>query len=130
MRVPVWENYLLFLLSYLKPDTYRDYEFCSYRMSLERGTGRCGQQSMALVDYLSENGISTGFVTLRGHVIATAEVSEGEWYLLDPDYGGVIPFDISTAQRNPKSVIPYYWSAAAAERMLHNRFGPEHNEVR
>ena len=30
MRVPMTENWVLYLLSYLKPDTYSDYEFCSY----------------------------------------------------------------------------------------------------
>ena len=130
MRVPAWENYLLYALSYLKPDTYRDYEFCSYQKALERGTGRCGQQSLALVSYLSSRDIPTGFIALGGHAIATAKVSENNWYMLDPDYGGVIPYDIKQAEANPASITKYYWGKAAAERKLHRLFDPEDNLVR
>ena len=129
MRVPGTENWILYVLSYLKPDTYRDYEFCNYRRALERGTGRCGQQSMALVSYLADQGMETGFVALEGHAIATAKVDERNWYLLDADYGGVIPFDIAAAERDPASVTPYYWSEAAHENEIHELYAPE-NTVR
>ena len=129
MRVPVWENYFLYALSYLKPDTYRDYEFCNYQKALERGTGRCGQQSMALVGYLSERSIETGFISLGGHALATAKVGE-EWYLLDADFGGVIPFDLSVAEQDPIRVLDYYWGDAASVRNLYQLFSPEHNAVR
>lgn len=127
MRVPATENWILFALSFLKPDTYRDYEFCSYKRALERGTGRCGQQSMALVSYLDEFGLETGFVALEGHAVATAKVGGSQWYLLDADYGGVIPFDIEEAERNPESVIPYYWSDAARENDIHELYAPENS---
>ncbi len=129
MRVPATENWILFTLSYLKPDTYRDYEFCSYRRALERGTGRCGQQSMALVSYLAEYGLETGFIALGGHAVATAKVDESQWYLLDADYGGVIPFDIAEAERDLDSIIPHYWSTAAHENRIHELYAPG-NRVR
>ena len=129
MRVPAWENFVLFALSFLKPDTYRDYEFCSYRKALERGTGRCGQQSMALVGFLAERGLATGFVALGGHAIATAEVAPGEWYILDADFGGVIPMSLARAQANPADVLPHYWSPAARERHLDKAFEPAGNEI-
>ena len=129
MRVPVWENYLLWLLSYLKPDTYRDYEFCSYPKALERGTGRCGQQSMALVGYLSEQGLDTGFVRLGGHTVATARVREDEWYMLDADFGGVIPFGLATAEEEPARVLEFYWSETARQRELDELFHPAGNSV-
>jgi len=129
MRVPVTENWVLFLLSYLKPDTYRDYEFCHYRRALERGTGRCGQQSLALVSWLSAQGIETGFVALEGHAIVTARVEESRWYLLDPDYGAVIPFGLAEAEKNPESVLPHYWSPAARENRI-DRLYATPNEVK
>ncbi len=128
MRVPASENWILFLLSYLKPSTYRDYEFCHYRRAIERGTGRCGQQAMALVSYLSQRGLNTGFVALGGHAIAMAEVN-GSWYLLDPDYGGVIPFSIDEAEQEPESVLPFYWSPAARKNRIDVAYAPL-NEVR
>lgn len=127
MRVPATENWVLFLLSFLKPDTYRDYEFCSYERALERGTGRCGQQSLALVSFLSDKGIDTGFVSLGGHAIATAEVADAEWYLLDPDYGGVVPYDIEEAERDPRRVLEHYWSPAAENRRLDRLYGSENS---
>jgi hypothetical protein len=130
MRVPLTENWILFALSYLKPDTYRDYEFCSYRKALERGTGRCGQQSMALVSFLEERGFQTGFVELGGHSIATVKVAPSKWYLLDADYGGVIPFDIQTAERSPSSVLRYYWSSAARDAGLDALFDPAGNQTK
>ncbi len=129
MRVPVTENWILFALSYLKPDTYRDYEFCSYRKALERGTGRCGQQALGLVGFLAEQGVDTGFVRLGGHAIATAEVSEANWFLLDPDYGGVIPFDIQTAEKSPAAVLDYYWNDVARQNRIDKVYAPA-NEVR
>lgn len=130
MRVPVWENFILYALSYVKPDTYMDYEFCSYRKALERGTGRCGQQSLALVDFLSRNNIETGFISLGGHAIATAKSDDGTWHMLDPDYGGVVPFDLDTAEKNPASVIPYYWSPAIVENNMARLYGSENNGVK
>ncbi len=129
MTVPVWENYLLFALAYLKPDTYRDYEFCSYRRTLERGVGRCGQQSLALVDFLSRRGLPTGFVDLGGHTVATADVGKGDWILLDPDYGAVIPFSIAQAEKAPESVIPYYWNDQVVRRQAYRVFDAQDNKV-
>ena len=129
MRVPASENWILYTLSFLKPDTYLDYEFCNYRRALSRGTGRCGQQSLALVSFLTERGLETGFVALGGHAIATARVDDRGWFLLDPDYGGVIPFDIAQAEADPESVLPYYWSEAARNNAIHLRYAPE-NDVR
>ena len=130
MRIPVWENYILYLLSYIKPSTYYDYEICSYKRALARGTGRCGQQSLALVSFLSSNDIETGFIGLGGHAIATAKVSDDNWYMLDPDYGGVIPFGLSEAEKNPQSVIPYYWNSAVVDLNMFPAYGPEYNTIR
>lgn len=131
MRVPIWENYILYALSYLDPKTFLDYEFCSYKKALNRGTGRCGQQAMALADYLDGNGIHTGYVALGGHALAAAKTSDGQWVMLDPDYGGVIPLELAQAEANPESVIPYYWNQSLIIRTgLFQLFGPEKNEFR
>lgn len=119
MRVPLRENWLLHFLAIVRPGTYADYEFCNYRRALERGTGRCGQQALALNSFLAEQGLKTGFIALGGHVVATAEVEPSQWYILDPNYGGVIPFGITDAERDPFSVLSYYWSAAARERKIY-----------
>lgn len=130
MRIPATENWVLFLLSIVKPDTYGDYEFCSYRKAIERGTGRCGQQALTLVSFLEERGLETGFVALGGHAIATARTEEAGWVLLDPDYGGVIPFSLQQAEDDPVSVLPHYWSAAARENRVDTLYAPEANELK
>ena len=107
-----------------------DYEFCSYRKAIERGTGRCGQQSLALVDYLSKNDVETGFISLGGHAIATAKTEDGTWHMLDPDYGGAVPFDLKTAEADPQSVIPHYWSPAIVTNGMAGLFAPENNSVK
>lgn len=129
MTVPITENWILFLLKYVKPDTYLDYEFCSYRKVVERGTGRCGQQALAAVSFLQSRGVNTGFVALGGHAIATAEVKMGVWHLLDPDFGGVIPYDIKVAEADPAGTLSYYWSDAAQDRRLDLAYASD-NEVR
>ncbi|MEE4108873.1 MAG: hypothetical protein V2I24_05975 [Halieaceae bacterium] len=130
MRVPVTENWVLFALSFLKPDTYRDYEFCSYERAIERGTGRCGQQSLALVAFLEERGFETGFVALGGHAIATARTDESGWVLLDPDYGGVIPFDLAQAEVRTEDLLSYYWTDVARENRIDRLYDPQGNELR
>ncbi len=129
MTIPIWENFILYVLSFLKPDTYQDYEFCSHERALERGLGRCGQQSLALVDFLTEKGISTGFVDLGGHTLVTAQLDTEDWVMLDPDYGGAIPFDLARAEAEPRAVLPYYWNDQARRRNLYAVFSPANNSI-
>jgi hypothetical protein len=128
--VSPWENWVLYLLDFIKPPYPEDgYHFCGYRRALERGVGWCEQKSMALTGYLKERGFETGVVSLGGHVIATAKVPDRGWYLLDPDYGGVMPFDLKTAEQTPREVLAHYWTPVAAERSLDSYFGPDSNSV-
>lgn len=121
--VPITENYILYLLSYLKPDTYLDYEFCSYQKALERGTGRCGQQSLALVDFLDKKGVETGFVHVGDlHTLVTARSEDRGWILLDPDFGGMVPASAAEVSHNPEMVEEHYWYPNVVERNLHNAF--------
>jgi hypothetical protein len=106
--VPIWENYILHALRFLKPDTYLAYEFCSWRKALHRGVGQCGQQSMAVIGFLQEHGYRTGFVYLAGHVVATAEVAPGQWYVLDPDYRVYMPHDLAALIAQPTLLRSYY----------------------
>jgi len=98
LRVPIWENYLLYALSYIKPDTYRRYEFCSAEKALERGIGECGQQSLTVVDILHSRGIESGFIDWsEHHVVAVARTGPTEWYILDPDYNVTFPYHFASA---------------------------------
>jgi hypothetical protein len=106
MRVPIWENYLLYALSFIKPDTYRRYEFCSAQKALERGIGECGQQSLTVVDLLNERGIEAGFIDWSAHhVVAVAKVAPAEWYILDPDYNVTFPYLFEAAPETTPKVF-------------------------
>jgi hypothetical protein len=59
---------------------------------------------------LREKGIKAKIVGLSGHVVVTAPVDDAQdtWWIFDPDFGVVIPNDISQIEENPELVRPYY----------------------
>jgi hypothetical protein len=108
LRVPVWENFILYLRSFTSPEIYRKYEFVDYAKAVERGVGLCSQQSLVLADILNANGVPADIVALDGHVVVRAEISDGRWYVADPDYGIVMPHDIGVIEENVQLVRHYY----------------------
>jgi hypothetical protein len=118
LRVPFQENYLLFVASYLDPQTFRMYEFCNYRHAIERGVGLCSQHAIILVELLQLKGIPAQVVGLGGHVVvqAEADAAAGEWWILDADYGVIIPDSIQTVQDDPTFVIAYYLQAGYSSK--------------
>lgn len=129
LTIPFWENYFLYVFRYLKPSTYLNYELSGFRRAIERGIGQCGQQTMALIGFLEEHGFNTGFVHLNGHVAATAEVSPGEWYILDPDYGVSIPHSLEELENNQELVETYYHKFIDQNPWQMYGVKPELNEI-
>ncbi|MEP7109603.1 MAG: hypothetical protein ABI760_16535 [Ferruginibacter sp.] len=112
-RVPVWENYLLFLASYIDPKDYRRYEFSDYKKNLERGVGLCSTHSIVVKGVLNDNGMDASLWDIAGHVVVRANVEKGKWIILDPDFGVVVPYDTAAIQENPELVRPAYKDMAA-----------------
>ncbi len=113
-QVPLHENYLLFLAGYINPDVYGAYEFCDYRKAIERGVGLCSQHAMVVVQLLRSQDIPAYIVGLaEAHVVATAQVEpeSNTWWVIDPDYGVVIPYSIHAISEKPALVQPYYQQA-------------------
>ena len=108
LRVPVWENYLLFAASFIQPETYRRYEFSNYKKDLERGVGLCSSHSIVVKGVLNDNGIDASLWDIAGHVVVRAQVDDHEWYILDPDFGVVVPYDTAAIEANPELVRPSY----------------------
>lgn len=108
LRVPIWENYLLYLGSLIRPDIYRKYEFAREDKAMERGVGLCSQQAIVLARLLQRAGISAELQGLRGHVVVRATERSGRVYMADPDYGVVIPAPIAAIERDIGLVRPYY----------------------
>ena len=113
LRIPFYENYLLFIASYLDPEEYLKYEFYDYRRAIERGVGLCSQQAIIVSEILLEKSIPSFIIGLSGHVVLRAQVdaNRDQWWVLDPDYGVVIPYDIDIIENNPKIIRPFYTQA-------------------
>ncbi|MFP4474970.1 MAG: hypothetical protein ACLFOY_05385 [Desulfatibacillaceae bacterium] len=107
MRVPAWENPVLYLLSMLDPDVFT-WEYADHRAALSRGVGLCGQQATALAGFLAENGIPVAVAWMEGHVVCQAEVEPGRRIVLDPALGLVLPYDLETLRERPEWLLQRY----------------------
>ena len=110
LRIPIYENYILFLLSYVYPAVYRKYELYDLRKAINRGVGLCSQHAIIICQILNEYGIPCKMVTLNGHVVAMAQVDRrnDRWWVLDADFGVVIRRPLAEIGGNPDIVRPYY----------------------
>lgn len=114
MRIPVWENYLLYGASYVKPEKYERYEFTDYKKGLERGVGVCSGHSIVLKGILKENGIKAELLDVGGrHVVVRAELNDASALLLDPDFGIAVPHDTAALTANPELAREPYAKMAA-----------------
>jgi hypothetical protein len=110
LRVPLHENYLLFLAGYALPRYYRKYEFSDQYKNLERGAGICSLHATVVAALLRDHGVNSKVVLLDGHVVAMAQVREtpARWWIVDPDLGVVIKHDTSEIESDPNLIKPYY----------------------
>jgi len=120
LRIPFHENYILFIASYVIPQHYRKYEFRDYRRAIERGVGLCSQHAIIVAEILREKGIASAIISMPGHVVATARVDDArnEWWILDADYGVVLPYDIEAIRAQPRIIAPYYRSRGHGEQTV------------
>lgn len=120
LRVPFHENYILFVAGYLIPQYYRKYEFRDYRRAIERGVGLCSQHAIIVAEILREKGIASAIVSMPGHVVATARVDDArnEWWVLDADYGVVLPYGIDDIRAQPHIIAPHYRSRGYDEQTV------------
>jgi hypothetical protein len=65
MRVPVWENYVLYFVNSFKKDNR--YEFINYKKGLERGVGLCSSHSIVVKGILLDNGIDAQLWDIAAH---------------------------------------------------------------
>lgn len=134
LRVPLTENYLLWIAAQLRPKNYAPYEYVNWKRALQRGVGLCSQQSIVVAGVLRELGVPSRIVGLSGHVVAAAQIDDQKdsWWLLDPDYGVVIPYSIQAVQKDPRLAVKYYeekgYSGPILQTLL-RVYGPEGNQV-
>ena len=108
-RLPLHENYLIYILKRLRGDaTY--YEFCKAERAIERAVSVCSQSSKIMANILLRNKVKANIVGLDGHVVVRARVNKetDEWWILDADYGVVIEADLDEVTANPHLVRDAY----------------------
>lgn len=115
IRLPWSENFILRALSYVDPKFFAMYEFQDHHRALARGVGLCSQHAIITAGFLAEKGIPAKLIELQGHVILTAEVDEGQWWLVDPDYGVVVPFSLDDAEEHAKDAAAVYEAAGFSD---------------
>lgn len=110
IQIPIFRNYIIYLLSKLKPSIYDKYEFCDYRRAIQRGIGLCSQHALAMTDILSKRNIASYLIGLDGHVVVVANVDQkkNEWWTFDPDYGIVIDKSLEEIKKKPEIIRDYY----------------------
>jgi len=112
LTVPLWENYLLNICSYLYSEKFELYEFMNWHKAVERGVGMCSQQAIVVSEILKEHDIPVKLISLGkdddGHVIAMARVNADKWIISDPDYGVNIPHNITEIENDVTLISPHY----------------------
>ena len=108
LTVPIHENYILFTAGLFLPRLFGKHEYCDFRRALERGVGLCSQHAITICGILEERRIPCKILGLSGHVVAMAEVENDKWWILDGDYGVIVPYDIQRVEEDPSIISPYY----------------------
>jgi hypothetical protein len=106
--VPFYHNWILASLQFTYPSIYKQYEYCNYKDAIKRGIGQCSQHAIALTDFLNQHNVESFVVGLDGHVVSTAQVAPSVWWILDPDFGVVIPYSLNEIESSPQLVDSYY----------------------
>jgi hypothetical protein len=118
LAVPARENFLLWAMRWVHPVHYRKYEFCRADRAIERGVGLCSQYSIALTGVLRQRGIDARILALDGHVVTTAEVEPDVWWVLDADYGVVLPAGVEVLEQDLARVRAAYAAAGLVAEEL------------
>ena len=107
-RVPVWENFILYLMGVVTSiPEYERYHFSDPYRSLARGIGICGDASMTLSGLLDEQGIPNTIITVPGHVMVEAQLPD-KTLLLDADFGVVLEHGVAYYQQQPEALALAY----------------------
>ncbi len=128
LRVPIWENYILWAYYFIEPERYSHYEFNDYRTAIERGIGLCSQYAIVASQILELNGIESSVLALNGFVLTMAQI-EDEWHIVDPEYNVVIPHTLEEVENNGNIVEYYYEDTWAPGFIVDLYTTPENNKV-
>ncbi len=122
--IDFFDNYFVYFISFVFPFVKRHYYPTNPVKVLKHGVGKCGVKSIILTYFLKKEKITSNIIGLNGHVIVHAEVSDNEYYVLDPDRGVVIPYDLLTIQKNSHLIEEFYREKGnTSERRIRSLIG-------
>tara|TARA_Y100001968_G_C19454442_1_gene771561 strand:+ start:297 stop:1103 length:807 start_codon:yes stop_codon:yes gene_type:complete len=113
--IPAWENYILYFSGFLHP-RLRSFEIPNYKKALDRGLGLCSQYAIIVDQVLKSKKIPSKLLGLGGHVVTTVESEDKTWWILDADYGVVIPHSIQDIYEDPSIITNYYIQKVYSEK--------------
>jgi len=105
--VSIYDNYILWAVNKVLGYSYFD-ERSDVETALDRGWGQCSQYSLLIANILDLNAIPTKIIRLNGHVVASGQLEDGGWVILDGNYGVYIPKSIEEIEKNSEMVLSYY----------------------
>ena len=118
-RIPIWENYILFLMGKLTTiPEYKRYHFANPYRSLERGIGICGDASMIMSQVLDKQNIQNKIISFPGHVIVAVKNTSDQTWLYDPDFNVIVPHSVEEVNAYPLLVKPFYREKGYSEKEI------------
>ncbi len=119
--VPVWENYFLWGIGRFSGlPQFERYHYADYRRNIRRGIGICGDASTILSSVMDRYDIPNRIVSFHGHVIVEYKNGDGEWNLLDPDFGVSLGMPLGSLLENPGQVRGRYLAEGYSENETDN----------
>jgi len=96
-------NWILWFLSKWKGDHLRFTQDSSFIIKSDAAI--CSQSAKLVMDYMKGLEVKSRLISLDGHVVVEV-ILDGAWFVADPDYGVVFPFDADElASRKNENII-------------------------
>jgi hypothetical protein len=132
LTIPAYENYILWGMQFFNPLMFEKYQLLNWRKTIQRGVAICSQAAIALSEILNEKGIESQIVKLNGHVVARARIGTNRYFIVDPDFGITLPYDLDEIQNNVELIRPYYQEKVCDESDMKNLtdvYNPDGNKI-
>jgi hypothetical protein len=108
-HVSIFDNYLMYILSHFEHfKRFRDYEFITPQHVLDRGYGFCSQVAKLAYRKLKENGFFAKVYAHKNHTLLIAKDHNNKEYIIDPNFGVVIPYSLAEVYENLGLIEEYY----------------------